>query len=134
MKHFIKNNNITTHMINDNENIVYNYLSLKYDDIKRMPNGFPDFKVNNEFYIEVKSKVDKLSNSQQRYFRDIKEDIFIYYVDKGVIFKKIKYVPLKKKPSKIKSIHIFIEEDDYNKVVQKKGSMTWTQYLINTAK
>ncbi len=122
--------------MNKAEKIVKSYLELKHHVVTRMSFNYPDFFIDNLFYVEVKN-LDSfngryLSNNQEHHFAKIDCPIYIYYVKKQKVVGKRKFERLEKVPSLNKTISVTFEDDEikYLEDIKAKRGLDWRKFIL----
>ena len=127
-------------MINKIENLVFNELrQMGFDPKKCDELGYPDFKLNDKLWVEVKNDNwkggDKLSSKQEEKFKELIEDkniILMALVTEDKISYFI-YEPLKNTVGK-RVIKVDLEDKDYEIAKLNKGNKTWKQVIMGDIK
>ncbi len=129
--------------MNKSEKVVYNYLTAKGRKLINTHKFYPDFYIDDSFYVEVKNLSNasrkKLTDNQIINFSTLDKPVFIYYVKDDVIVTKKIFRPIRDKEllskfKKTKSILVTLEDLEYEQLIKIKGNLSWNELLLSLVK
>ena len=127
--------------MNDSETVVFEALSAAGRQVRKLHEnaghpGYPDFIVDDEFYVEVKpdkKNKRKLHNNQEMTFCTLTKPIFIYYV-LGSNIRIERYVPTGEDLPTTKHIMMRLDDNDYERLQKARGNKSWKRFIMELAK
>jgi hypothetical protein len=126
--------------MNEREELVKLFLENKGHKVKKMNFRYPDFLVDDSFFVEVKNAdlmvkgIGCLSDNQHIFFRELDKPIKIFYVIEKRYIRVKQYEPDFNINNRTINLHITFTDEEHEELTKKKGNLSWHDFILELIK